>query len=142
MRKVLTREFLVEVSDGDSNLPIGGIRTITLNTSKTDADTTDFDSGGWAEHFVGERSASVTLDGVYIEDPDSGDRDPGQARCEALALLVGPASMGEFTITSPAGAARVFSGSVQVSGPSGGRNEASTWQAVLTVSGQIAPASI
>jgi hypothetical protein len=133
MRKVLGREFTIEIG----STAIAGLKSIAIDTSETDAETTDFDSGGWAEHLAAERSATVTLSGLYVEDADSGTQDEGQAAVEALAILTGESSLETFTITSPGGITKTFSASAQVSGPSGGTNDAATWGAVLKVSGAI-----
>jgi predicted secreted protein len=143
VRKILARELTLEVEDSTpgSWLTIGGLRTLTLDNGKTDADTTDFDSGGWAEHMVAERSGTITLAGLYLEDADSGARDAGQERCEELALLVGAASLGSFQVTTPGGTVKSFTASVNVSGPSGGHNDPAAWSATLTLSGQASVGS-
>jgi len=137
LRKILAREMTIEVEDvtPGSWLSIGGIRTLQPASSKSDADTGDFDSEGWAEHIVAERGATLTLNGQYLEDPEDGDRDPGQERVEALARLIGADSLGTFRISTPGGLVRTFEASVSVEGPGGGQNDASVWNATLTVSG-------
>lgn len=142
VRKVLAREWTVEVDTdgGPTWAAIGGLRTIGFDMGKTDADTTDMDSGGNAEHLPAERSASVTLEGLWLEDADSGEYDEGQERLMALGDLVGVAGLGAIKFTSPGGKTWTIDCSVQFTGPGGGHNDPAGFTAVLTRSGATAKA--
>jgi len=139
MPKVLARKFLVEVQDPLNSewVPIKGLETIGFSGSKEDADTTDFESDGFTEHVVASRSYEVSLEGFWVEDPTTGERDPGQEIVESLAEKVGEESLGTFRITSPGGKVRTFKASASVEGPSGGKSEMAKWSATLTVSGRV-----
>lgn len=139
-RKVLARGWVFEVESAtpDTWIQIGGINNFTPDRAKDDADTSDFDSGGWAEHLPASRGLSISLDGFYLEDA-AGARDLGQARVEALAQLVDNAGLGRFRMTSPAtGGNRRVTGDVSFNygGPGGGNNDGSAWSMVATFSGQ------
>lgn len=139
--KFLSRDLLIAIqvggSGGPSYVPIKGLNTLTHSPSSSDAETTDFDSGGHSEHMKAERGDSWTIAGFTLEDVLNGDRDPGQAAVEALALTMGLGSLGVFRITSPGGNRLDFSGTAEVTRASGGNNDTASWQAVLRVSGAI-----
>ena len=138
--KFLARDLLIEISVGGSGggyTAIKGLNTLTHSPSSSDAETTDFDSAGHSEHMKAERGDSWTLAGFSLEDVLTGSRDPGQAAIEALALLMGPASLGTFRITSPGGNTIDFSASAEVTLAGGGNNDAAAWQTVLRVSGPV-----
>lgn len=138
--KVLAREWTFEIESATPGtwLEIGGINSFTPDRSKDDADTTDFDSGGWATHLPAQRGLSVTMDGFYLEDA-AGARNLGQERVEAVSQIVGSTGLVNFRMTSPATAGlRRISGpaSFNHGGPGGGNNDASSWSAEAVFSGQ------
>ena len=120
----------------DVKTAIGGLNSLTHAPATARADTTSFDSNGRDEHLPASRGETWTLSGFTLEDVGDGDRDPGQAAVESLALLVGPAGIGWFTITSPGGNTIRFQASAEVTLAGGGHNDAAAWQAVITVSGE------
>lgn len=139
--KVLARDWVAEINTGTEASPvwtkINGIDTLTFGGDKEDADDTDFNSQGWNEHMVVERSKSLTLEGKYLEDPDTGDRDPGQEAVEDLGEKIGYDSLGQFRLTSPGGKIRIFKASVNIGDIGGGHNDKTSWSAELTISGPI-----
>lgn len=138
--KILAREFIFEIETAvaDTWVEIGGINSFSPDRSKDDADTTDFNSGGWAQHLPAQRGLSVTLDGFFLED-DAGVRDAGQARVEEVAQIVGHTGLVGFRITSPATAGNnQISGeaSFNYGGPGGGNNDAASWSAEAVFNGE------
>lgn len=135
--KFLARDITIEVEDSPSVfIAIGGIESLTHSPSSEQADTTDFDSNGRAEHFIAQRGDEWTLSGYAKEDVATGDRDPGQEVVETLARQVGPdASLGTFRITSPGGNVLDFQASAEVTLSGGAHNDPAAWSAKLTVSG-------
>lgn len=145
VEKISARDWTFEVdTDGTPTwVEIGGITNFTPASTKNDTDSTDFDSDGWLEHRTMSRSAQLTLEGFRKEDPADGSRDAGQERCEALALLVGAASVGDFQVTSPGGTTYTFSGTVDVNvfeTEGGGNDDFSGWQAVISMTGEVTKA--
>jgi hypothetical protein len=136
--RVLAREWKMEVEDElAAFVEVGGINTFAFGGSKTDADTTGFDSEGWAEHLVAERSRTLTMEGFYIEDKDTGARDPGQEIVDGLAEKIGEEAIGNFKLTSPGGTVLTFSGSVEPADIGGGHNDATSWGATITINGKV-----
>lgn len=136
--KFLARDITIEIESGTTFMAIGGIESLTHSPSSETADTTDFDSGGRAEHFVAQRGDEWTLAGFALEDVDTGAQDPGQQAVEELARAVGPtASLGTFRLTSPGGNTLTFDASAEVTLPGGAHNDSAAWSAKLTVSGEI-----
>lgn len=118
-------------------VPIAGINSWSPSPSKNDADVTTFDDDGRLAHIVASRGDEFTLSGLYLEDPDTGDRDPGQEAVETLAAEVGHTSLKQFRFTSPGGNRLTFDASANVTIGGGGNDDPSAWEATLTVSGRI-----
>lgn len=138
--KFLARDLVIEIGadgSGGGYIPIKGLNSITHSPTSTDAETSDFNSEGRSEHLKAERGDSWTCAGFTLEDVITGERDPGQARVEAVAQIVGPAALVPFRLTSPGGNTIEFVGSVEVTLSGGGTNDASQWQAVVRASGAI-----
>lgn len=139
--KFLARDLTIEINTGTIPAPvwtgIGGLNSLTHSPSSADAETTDFDSNGRAEHMKAERGDSWTLAGFALEDVTTGDRDAGQSAVETLARAVGLSSLGQFRITSPGGNTITFMASAETTLNGGGNNDAAAWQAALTVSGAV-----
>jgi len=137
--RVLARDWKFEV-EGDTTgtfVEVGGLNTFGLSGTKVDTPTTGFDSEGFAEHLVTERAHSLTLSGYFIEDLDTGDRDPGQAIIDELATKIGAEAIGNFKLTSPGGTVYTFSGSVEPGEKGGGTNDATSWGATITINGRV-----
>lgn len=129
--KVLARDCTITCGGTE----VKGLSTIGLSNSSSSAETTDFDSAGWAESFVAERSMSMTLEGMFLEDVSDKSRDPGQAAVEVLGKAVGSASVGAFVYTTPGGTTCTFSATVELGDVGGGNNDPMSWSATLTVTG-------
>jgi hypothetical protein len=136
--KVLARGWKVEIQKVDLTwVQILGLSSLTFDGEKKDADTSTFDDAGWESHQVASRGRSLKLEGFYLEDQVTKERDPGQTLVEALADAMGQESLGDFRTTSPAGTVKHFKASVAVSGVGGGNNDPTGWKADLTVSGPL-----
>jgi hypothetical protein len=139
--KILARDLVAALNTGTDALPvwtpIGGLNSLTFSTAKSDTDDTDFDSDGWAEHKVAQRSNSITAEGFYKEDPATGARDAGQEALIALADAVGYDSLKSFRVTTPGGNVTTYRVSARVDAPAGGGlNDNAKFTAELTVSGK------
>ena len=136
--KVLARNWKLEIQkSGNSYVAIKGLNTLSFSRSKSDTDTTDFDSNGHTEHMVTSRSQEISAEGYYLVDTINGTRDEGQKLVEALAELTGASSLGTFRLTNPAGKARVFQASANIGDIGGGNDDATSWGVTLTVSGAM-----
>jgi hypothetical protein len=138
--KIPARLLSPELNTGTDALPvwtpIGGLNSLTFDSDKTDADTTDFDSDGWAEHMVLQRSRKISMDGFYKEDTATGDQDPGQEALIALSDAIGTDSLKGFRITTPGGNVTVYQVSADAKLTGGGLNDVSGFTCDLTVSGK------
>ncbi len=138
--KFLARDLVFEIatdSSGSDFVEVKGLHSLTHSPSSTDADTSDFESQGHDEHLKAARGDTWTITGFTLEDVVTGDRDPGQAACEALAQLVGPAAMGVYRITSPGGNTITFTASIEVTLAGGATNDAAAWNATVKTSGAM-----
>lgn len=139
--KTLARLLTYELNTGDDVtptwVPIKGLTSAKPSTDKTDADTTDFDSNGWAEHLPAQRGGSWTLEGYFIEDPATGALDPGQEALMTLGDAMGDAGLKPFRITTPGGNKWEGSVSAKTTAPGGGaNNDPNAFSVELTWSGQ------
>jgi len=139
--KVLARDWMLEIEDDNGTEPewveVKGLTSLSFGGDKTDADTTDFDSEGRAEHLPVRRERNLTIEGNYLEDPDTGDRDEGQDLVDDAAELVGQDALKEFRLTSPGGTEKEFTASVEPADVGGGVDDTTDWGADLTISGQV-----
>ena len=139
--KVISRDIVVKINGGTSEVPdwveIKGLNSVTFSSSKNDADTTTFDEGGWGSHIVANRSRSASIEGLYLVDVETGDRDEGQALVDEYNNKIGPDSLAEFKIEFPGKLAKRFKASVNVSDIGGGNDDPMPWGAELTVSGKV-----
>ena len=122
--KVNAENWTVEIDldGGPTWQAVGGIEDFDIGRSTTRADTTDFDSGGAEENRVIRRGKTFTLNGHFLEDEGTGDRDAGQEAIEDAAEQVGAAAEKTFRLTSPGGTIFTFAATVQV-GTSGDKND-------------------
>lgn len=135
--KVLARGWTFFINTGTYAVPvwtqIHGINSFSPSPEKNDADTTDFDDAGSLSHLPVSRGRAFTLEGFYKVDVSNGDRDEGQAAVEALSDSMGVAGIGNFKFVAPDASIDLFSGSVNVTPPGGGSDDAAAWSVEITV---------
>lgn len=139
--KVLIRDFELHINTGTHATPvwtkIGGLHPdLEFSSDKSEADTTDQDSGGFPTHFISTIAYSASAKGKRLEDPADGSRDAGQDACETLDNQVGSASVGEFKIVTPGNSTIIGYATVAVKPFGGGSDDASSWEIELKYSGE------
>jgi uncharacterized protein YjdB len=139
--KILARGWDIYINTGTIAVPtwttIGGLSSLTFSNSKNDADTTTYDSQGNMEHIVASRSREVSIEGLYLEDVDTGARDAGQEAVDEAGVSFGCSSLAQFKLTSPYGAITIFLASINIGDVGGGNDDPTSWGATLTISGAI-----
>lgn len=116
---------------------IGGLTSLSFGSDSTEADTTSFDEAGRESYLVVKRGNTLTLEGKYLEDEETGARDAGQQAVEASADQIGPSAMRYYRVTSPGGTERVFMSSAKLSELGGGTDDPTSWGAECKCSGLI-----
>lgn len=139
--KVLIRDFYLYINTGTDAVPVwtqvcGLHPDLEWSDSPTKADTTDQDANGVKTHVVASHDYSASVKGKRLEDPNDGSRDVGQEAVETVANVIGSASVVGFKIATPGAATIVFKASAAVKPFGGGMDDACTWEAQLSVSGQ------
>lgn len=139
--KILARDWRLYILDPAATPTstfnrIAGVDSFTLSNDYETTDTADFDSEGYDEHIVSGRSFEVKLEGSYMVDVASGDRDNGQSLVEALAKEIGPSSISKFRLVSPAKKVTEYSVSAKVEDIGGGLKDKTSWGATFKVSGK------
>ncbi len=140
--KILARGFNFELNTGTIGVPvwvaIGGVNSFSFDPAKTDADLTDFDDNGRSAHMVASRSVSMSIDGFFMVDVDTGTRDAGQAAVETWANEIGPDSLMQFRFyQEDTLEGKSFMASANTTGPGGGINDPASWKVEITSSGAI-----
>ncbi len=135
--KVLARDIKVYVKLVDEWIKINELESVTFSSGKSDEDTTTFDNQGWESHIVASRTRGCNLEGKYYVNPSTGERDLGQATVDGIGESVGLDSLGDFKIVFPGNTSKQFKASVNLADVGGGNNDALSWGAELTVSGQV-----
>lgn len=100
--KYLARGFFFETSadEGGTYTKIGGVTKWGDSHDPTDADATDFDSGGWGAALTTKIAYSVAIDGQFLVNPRTGERDPGQLAVERSARRVGPLGLRRYRVSA------------------------------------------
>jgi len=114
---------------------IGGVESVAHSPSKTESDSTDFDSNGRAEHYVAQRAETWTLAGFFLEDAVTGARDPGQEALLNAGRAVGISAFISVRLNFQGGGTMTFSASVDWTGPTGAKNDIAKFQAILSMTG-------
>jgi hypothetical protein len=144
--EILARGFEFHLNTGTIGSPvwtqITNANTWSHSPEANDADTTSFDDEGRMSHFKASRGDEFTVSCLAQEDPDNGDKDAGQAACEAWAREIGPASVKQFRITSPASNTLTFLATATVTVGGGGNDDPSTWELSLKVTGAITDSAV
>lgn len=141
--KILARGWTLEVQKTDlSWVTINGINSFTFGGEQSEADTTTFDENGWDSHQIARRGRTLGVQGLYLEDQTTLDRDEGQERVETLSDSMGNNSLGYYRLTSPAGTIRYFYASSNVGGVGGGNDDPTGWNADLKISGEASLAEV
>ncbi len=139
--KYLARDCLFEVNNGTSGSPdwleVKGLNTWSRTTTKNDADTTTFDEDGRMSHLPASRGDGFGLQGLALEDPDTGAKDPGQEACEAWAKKIGTDGIQQFRVTTPGGFVMTFDASADVKVTGGGKDDPTGWTCDMVVTGAI-----
>lgn len=115
---------------------IGGIESFTLSNDAESTETTDFDSGGYNESLVSGRSQEIEIEGSFIVDVETGDRDEGQQIIEELSTRIGHESTKSFRLVSPAGVVTEYTVHSTLGDQGGGLTDKTSWGATMTVSGK------
>lgn len=139
--EVPARGYTFELNTGTDAAPtwveVKGLTTWAHAPQSTNADRQTWEDQGRMRHWVMSRGDQFTITGRRQEDTTDGSRDPGQEAVESWAQGVGPDSIKQFRITSPGGTTKTFDASAEVTFGGGGENDANTWQAQITVDGDI-----
>ena len=140
------REFIFEVNAGTDTVPdylaIGGFNTWSHTPASNDVDTTKFSNAGRLSHMKISRGDAFTMAGFRLEDPDTGDVDPGQLECDAWGQQLGHASRRLFRITSAiTGKSQTFRCTAEVNTDGGGNDDVQPFSLALTVDGTITPSA-
>lgn len=150
LMKILARDMDCFVNTGTTAVPVWtqiDYTQVTANYSVTNADTTTQSDGGWSAHLPALRSATFSMEGRYLVDPATGDRDVAQAFLESAAHLVSHEGLIQFWFvmmgrgTGDAGAdtplaGLKFSGSLNATPFGGGTSDAAAFNCEVTMSGK------
>ena len=137
--EVLARNWDLEIEDpdtADTFVEIGGINSFTFSSDVNNAETTTFDDLGWESHLAASRSRSLSMEGFYLVDPDTGDLDKGQELINDAGSKMGQDSLIKFQLTDPGGNTKEFEATVNLADQGGGNDDPASWGAELDVSGQ------
>lgn len=91
IRKYLARDhkFYISIDNRATWTPISGIATWGFTIDNNDEDVSTTDSGGWGSSMYTQHTASLSLEGFFLVDSLTGDRDQGQLLAERAATKVG-----------------------------------------------------
>jgi hypothetical protein len=94
---IKNHRFSINDTEGDDYasgnwLVISGVNTFTRGTESTDVDASDFDSAGWGSDFSVTKKFSIGIQGHYLVDEVTGDKNSGQQLAEQAAHGFGPSA--------------------------------------------------
>ena len=105
--KIPARDIVIEVQsedeDGEVWVEVGGLTNAVPDKSENEeeVDSTTFHSRGQYEQMIMQRGAQLEMEGFTLKDPETGERDEGQAACLAMARTVGYESVGTVRFRWP-----------------------------------------
>lgn len=138
--KVLAQLWKLYIKDNSATpvyIEVKGLDTITPNISGDRIETPDFQSGAWKSYLKVQQGMEITIDGYYLVDESTGDRDPGQAAMDAIGRLTGQEAFADFRLTCAGGSTIEFQGLFAPGSFGGGSvNESARWGGVVTINGE------
>ena len=148
-RQINARDLIFEVSDMDAVSPVwtgvGALLSgsVSYDENEETVDTTTWDSEGHYEQEKMQLGASLSLEGRYLQDPETGVRDPGQELVEAHASLLGYASQINVRFRYPGATLwKLWRATVSVGEQGGGTNDKVGWSAEFTRCGAPSTAAV
>jgi hypothetical protein len=144
--QVNARDWLFQVSDGAGSptwIDIAGVMKFALKPGDNEesTDTTVFASQGAHESQAMQRGATMSVEGRFIRS-SLNVRDPGQARIDALSVLVGEASLGAFRFRHQVETLwTVWTGWISPGEIGGENNDKAGWSFTVTRSGAATTAA-
>ncbi|MEV4457011.1 hypothetical protein [Microbispora sp. NPDC049633] len=148
-RRINARDMIVQVEDStpDEWLPIERLQNVVVNPGENEetVDVSDYDSDGAYEQEIMQRGASLTLEGLALEDDSTGALPPGRARVEAMAGedKVGSDSLGRIRFRSPRSSTwRIWDCTFSLGEQGGATNDKVSWSATITKSGPTTTAAV
>lgn len=139
---VLASLVKIEIYSGGM-VEIKGLDTITPQHSTTDADmstrtSVDADGNQVERQLPARRARSWQLEGKYLVDTDSGERDPGQAAVEEFGVKTGTAAITQFRFTPAGGTPETFLGTVVLGDLGGGdKDSPADFKATIRYYGEV-----
>ncbi|MFE5895831.1 phage tail tube protein [Streptomyces sp. NPDC056488] len=122
--------FQIESTTPATWVEIGDINTFSKSHEEETTDTTTFGSAGQSESQKMQIGKSLTLEGLH------NTTDPGQLRCEAVAELLGDASVIKFRFRAPAATTwEIWNAHANLGDQGGGNNDKGAWAVTFTRSG-------
>lgn len=98
MKRYLARNHKFYVNDGTNWLQISGIRSWTFGIQYEDADDSKFNDNGWMSYVVISRAGIINLEGFFLADSTTGERDSGQQACDNACKSLGFNALRSFKI--------------------------------------------
>ncbi|MEU8196338.1 hypothetical protein AB0C10_21380 [Microbispora amethystogenes] len=148
-RRINARDMIVEVESAtpDTWVAIEQLQTITVNPGENEetVDVTDMESDGAYEQEIMQRGASMSLEGLALQDSSTGALPAGRARVEAMAGedKVGSDSLGRVRFRYPASTSwRIWTCTFSLGEQGGATNDKVSWSATITKSGKTTTAAV
>lgn len=128
--------FEIDTDGVPTWVAIENVKSHSWSPTKRDADTTDYDSGGWEEHYASRRGLSLTIEVNLTEDDGDGALPTGQQAALDLAQATGLSSKKPLRVTSPGGRTLTGDASADMRPGDGREGDNTTTQIVFKFSGQ------
>jgi hypothetical protein len=128
------KHYIEDIATPDTFVEIGALSSFEPSPSAESADNSNFNNGGWASSLPASRGMEYSLEGKYIVDAATKDRDAGQELVEEAAVEVGTAAVRKYRVKDPAGNIVEFQAWATMGNKGGGGvNDTSAWACTLNV---------
>lgn len=98
--ETLARNWDFSVStNGVSYVTMSGVNNWSLDYGDTMKDSTTFDTNGYGRSVKTVRASTITFEGLYLFDDDTGNRDAGQQMVDASTKQFGSDGVLYYKIT-------------------------------------------
>lgn len=98
MKKYLARDHKFFIKNLENWIQISGITSWSISYAREVADLSKFNDLGWSASITTSRAGSINLEGFYLTDISTGDKDLGQLLCDQAANGLGYNGLRAFKI--------------------------------------------